>query len=305
MKTLPLIVLATVIAVISSGTTVFLFKSDFFAGAAFKERWTLPERAPVVQIPTPAAFASLTVIDQSRNVLTFEEQRQLFDGIGDQFTDPVSAQVRRLVRSTTQSAIICGEINAKNKFGGYVGFIPFTAGFIPRAVIVMPTKEAADQMPAEVRAEQTKLGCPDPDASHAVITQPISKSNNDSHSIEPLSQLTGRVTASNFEQFSSFIVDNYEKTVKLRISIAKSNSRNDHLQADGDGTIVIYTNPDPTIEISIHNGHRYEQGVYVFDGFFSVKWKAMAQGAAMVELRSLDENQVRSRIGVRSTELKN
>jgi hypothetical protein len=258
--------------------------------------------------PTPTPFPNLTIIDQSRNVLTIEEQKQLFDGIGDRFNDPVSAQVRRLVRSTTQATIVCGEINAKNKFGGYVGFIPFTAGFIPRTIIVMPTKEVADQMPAEVRAQQTKMGCPDPDAGRAAITQPISKSNQDSNSTGPLSQLNGRVTASNFEQFESFIVDNYEKTVKLKISIAKSKSFDDRLQASSDpgdgGAIVIYIRHDTAIEISIRNGYRYEQGVYVFDGFFSVKWKAMLQGAAVVELQSLDKDQVRPEIEVRSIQLR-
>jgi hypothetical protein len=161
-------------------------------------------------------------------------------------------------------------------------------------------------MPAEVRAQQTKMGCPDPDAVHAATVQPIPKSNKDSNSIEPLSQLNGRVTISNFEQFSSFIVDNYEKTVKLKISIAKSKSRDDRLQASGDGqTFVTYTRPDPTIEISIRNGYRYEQGIYVFDGFFTVRWKAMLQGAAVVELQSLDGHPVRPEIQVRSIELKN
>jgi hypothetical protein len=304
MRMLPIAFFAVPVALVSIGTTVFLSKTEFFEKPAFKERWILSEQATVTSLPP--VFPNLTVIDQSRNVLTIEEQKQLFDGIGDRFTDPVSAQVRRLVRSTTQTAIVCGEINAKNKFGGYVGFIPFSAGFIPRAIIVMPTKEVADQMPAEVRAQQTKLGCPDPNAVHAAIRPPILKSNNESNIIEPLSQLNGQVTALNFEQFSSFIVDNYEKTVKLKISIAKSKSLDDRLQASGDEqTFVTYTRPDPTIEISIHNGYRYEQGMYVFDGFFSVKWKAMLQGAAVVELRSLDKVQAGPEVEVRFIQLKN
>jgi hypothetical protein len=99
MKTLPIVFLAMTVALVSSGTTVFLLTSDFFDKTAFKERWMLSEQPT----PVPPAVPILTVIDQSRNVLTIEEQKQLFDGIGDRFNDPGSAQVRRLVRSTTHT----------------------------------------------------------------------------------------------------------------------------------------------------------------------------------------------------------
>jgi hypothetical protein len=158
MRTLPIIGLAMAVAIVSSGATVFLFKSDFFAGIAFKERWVPSESETVAQ--KPAVFAALVVVDGSRGVLTFEEQQSLFNGFADRLDDPVSAQIRKLVRSKTKDLIVCGEINAKNRFGGYVGFIPFSAGVFPqKALVSMPTKEVAEQMPAQVRAQMTNIGC--------------------------------------------------------------------------------------------------------------------------------------------------
>jgi hypothetical protein len=47
--------------------------------------------------------------------------------LADLLVDPSSAQVRRLVRN---DGAICGEVNAKNRMGGYVGFKAF---FAPKA----------------------------------------------------------------------------------------------------------------------------------------------------------------------------
>ena len=45
--------------------------------------------------------------------------------VSDQFTDPVSTQLRRLRPSERYEGTICGEVNTKNQYGGYVGFKPF------------------------------------------------------------------------------------------------------------------------------------------------------------------------------------
>lgn len=45
-----------------------------------------------------------------------------------QFNDPLSAQFSDLVISenkVTHQKVLCGQVNAKNLFGGYVGFAPF------------------------------------------------------------------------------------------------------------------------------------------------------------------------------------
>ncbi|MCW5669763.1 MAG: hypothetical protein KIT86_08880 [Hydrogenophaga sp.] len=48
--------------------------------------------------------------------------------IADQLRDPGSAQFRSLrVASYAGGVLVCGEVNAKNSFGGYAGFVRFIA----------------------------------------------------------------------------------------------------------------------------------------------------------------------------------
>ena len=50
-------------------------------------------------------------------------------------TDPESAQFRKLKLLSGDKGL-CGELNAKNKFGGYVGFRAFAVGSNEKAVIL-------------------------------------------------------------------------------------------------------------------------------------------------------------------------
>jgi hypothetical protein len=54
--------------------------------------------------------------------IDFERAKQL---ISERLTDPGSAQFRRLVHTGKQGKIICGEVNARNRLGGYDGFKVF------------------------------------------------------------------------------------------------------------------------------------------------------------------------------------
>jgi hypothetical protein len=102
----------------------------------------------------------LNLVDGIAPDLSTAEWKSLFDGFSDKLADPTSAQIRKLARST-KDGIICGEVNAKNGFGGYVGFIPFTAGVIlPRAMIVMPERRVVEAMPEQVKNAQLSMGCP-------------------------------------------------------------------------------------------------------------------------------------------------
>jgi len=48
-------------------------------------------------------------------------------GVGKELKDPDSAKVRNLKRVTAAdgSKFICGEVNGKNSYGAYAGFVPF------------------------------------------------------------------------------------------------------------------------------------------------------------------------------------
>ena len=55
--------------------------------------------------------------------------QQLKSSLEQRFKDPGSVQYRNLsVRQIGQLPVLCGEVNAKNSFGGYIGYKPFIAG---------------------------------------------------------------------------------------------------------------------------------------------------------------------------------
>jgi hypothetical protein len=102
----------------------------------------------------------LNVLDDSASILTSSEERSLFDGLADRSSDPAGAQIRKLVRSTKKE-MVCGEINAKNQVGGYLGFVPFAAKVnVPRAGIGMFPREIVERLPEFVRDMQRQAGCP-------------------------------------------------------------------------------------------------------------------------------------------------
>lgn len=49
--------------------------------------------------------------------------------VGNYFRDPASAKFRNMViRKYGDGSIVCGEVNAKNKYGAYIGYKRFLAG---------------------------------------------------------------------------------------------------------------------------------------------------------------------------------
>jgi hypothetical protein len=105
-------------------------------------------------------FPGLVVIDDTRAVLTFGEQKALFTFLANNLGDPAAAQVRRLRRSTTLTMGFCGEINTKNNLGAYVGFTPFTGGFFGRrAALLIFDHDIYLQKPDEINAQLTQYGC--------------------------------------------------------------------------------------------------------------------------------------------------
>lgn len=56
-----------------------------------------------------------------------DEEGIVRESLSNLMKDPGSVQFRNVgaVRDETGAITVCGEINAKNSFGGYVGFTPF------------------------------------------------------------------------------------------------------------------------------------------------------------------------------------
>lgn len=69
------------------------------------------------------------VLDQSEAALPHDLLAAAVNAFGEVLYDPRSAQLRKLSTFTPVGAdyeALCGEVNAKNQLGGYVGFEPFS-----------------------------------------------------------------------------------------------------------------------------------------------------------------------------------
>ena len=85
---------------------------------------------PVLVLVTPAP--AQTVVDASDKNVSPEHVKAIIARFEDQLVDPSSAQIRRMRQGwgdkTTGEGrflIVCGELNAKNRQGGYNGFTVF------------------------------------------------------------------------------------------------------------------------------------------------------------------------------------
>lgn len=76
-----------------------------------------------------AACAETTPVPTQRTAVSSSQVNLAKAAITENFKDPRSAQFQRIVgyRVGDLDTIVCGEINAKNSLGGYVGFRRFYA----------------------------------------------------------------------------------------------------------------------------------------------------------------------------------
>ena len=81
------------------------------------------EQRPALGIRLAAMLAA-TVVTVSCSAGVEKKAKEL---VAAQLFDPSSAQFRNLYVSTRNPGVICGEVNGKNRFGGYVGFRRFVA----------------------------------------------------------------------------------------------------------------------------------------------------------------------------------
>jgi len=66
-------------------------------------------------------------------------QQGVARAVADQMKDPNSAQFRNWhAFQSNHGVLVCGEVNARNSFGGYVGFTHFLAHVTPDGKLLMP-----------------------------------------------------------------------------------------------------------------------------------------------------------------------
>lgn len=66
-------------------------------------------------------------IEKTAGPITLAEQAALRAALRKKLNDPESARFRWLERKSKDGMTYCGFVNAKNRFGGYVGFAPYLA----------------------------------------------------------------------------------------------------------------------------------------------------------------------------------
>jgi hypothetical protein len=71
-----------------------------------------------------ASAQTANVIDGSSGNIDDKLRQRAIALLSEGLKDPMSAQVRHL-RPGRYPESVCGEVNAKNSMGGYVGFVPF------------------------------------------------------------------------------------------------------------------------------------------------------------------------------------
>lgn len=67
------------------------------------------------------------IIDGSGASIDRDTLRKATTIVADKTPDPYSVQFRRIGKSNDGSPTVCGQFNAKNKFGAYSGFLDFIA----------------------------------------------------------------------------------------------------------------------------------------------------------------------------------
>lgn len=82
----------------------------------------------IVSIAAADVARSQEVIDGSASNIEASELDALLKSTPEFLKDPTSAQFSKLRKDPTNSDYICGSINAKNAFGGYVGTQYFRYG---------------------------------------------------------------------------------------------------------------------------------------------------------------------------------
>lgn len=109
------------------------------------------EKAMSLQKGTPLALATLLLagcagVDKvgPEVALPPAAQHTVAQAVADQMKDPNSAEFRNWHAFESQNGLlVCGEINAKNSFGGYVGFTHFVAHASPDGRLLSPAALAS------------------------------------------------------------------------------------------------------------------------------------------------------------------
>jgi len=110
---------------------------DTRPSAAAAPRQTTSSAVGTLRPATTEDAAAIAAQQEARVAARFpalnQDARTALQALRGQLSDPDSARFRNVwamrypVQGQADAAIFCGEVNARNRFGGYVGFEPFMA----------------------------------------------------------------------------------------------------------------------------------------------------------------------------------
>ncbi|WP_312405225.1 hypothetical protein [Rhizobium sp.] len=81
--------------------------------------------ALVLLVLSAASANAQAVVDNSAEKLDETAVAAMIEDVSAKFADPLAAQFKSLRQRDGDDGSICGTVNAKNAYGGYVGFVPF------------------------------------------------------------------------------------------------------------------------------------------------------------------------------------
>jgi hypothetical protein len=118
----------------------------------------------------------------------------------------------------------------------------------------------------------------------AAIAAGVGQAQGQERRTKIVPELHGHVSIRNFEQFESFVADNLEQVVGLKVTVAKADGDADPLQA-ADAPfdakrrqLAIYRKDNQESEIVSTGGYGFRDGSFVLDGFFVVRSGGVHQG---------------------------
>jgi hypothetical protein len=94
--------------------------------------------------------ASMVATVSAGQGLSPKQRKALYDAVTENFKDPSSAQFRKIELVDGRDAkkpgegIYCGEVNAKNSYGAYAGYMPFIGAVLGDGALAINVASDAD-----------------------------------------------------------------------------------------------------------------------------------------------------------------
>lgn len=111
----------------------------FYLDRSSRMRLTVLSLISILSLSATGLAHGQQVVDDSASKIGVPELDALFKSAPQFLKDPMSAQFSKLRKDPSNADYVCGEVNAKNAFGGYVGSRYFRYGLKNGMLIMTET----------------------------------------------------------------------------------------------------------------------------------------------------------------------